>query len=66
MALGSWRYSLLFIMTKTELYTSGATSLLDLDLQETYRAIDSVATGSIPSLFCDIMLKRPMPATSGI
>ena len=33
--------------------TSCATSLSDLDLQETYRAIDSVATGRIPSLFCD-------------
>ena len=32
--------------------TSGATLLSDLDLQETYRAIDSVATGRIPSLFC--------------
>ena len=36
--------------------TSGALSLSDLDLQEAYRAIDSVATGSIhvPSLFCDL------------
>ena len=25
----------------------------DIDLQRTYRAIDSVATGRIPSLFCD-------------
>ena len=33
--------------------TSGATLLSDLDLQDTYRAIDSVATGRIPSLFCD-------------
>ena len=32
--------------------TSGATSLADIDLQRTYRAIDSVATGRIPSLFC--------------
>ena len=31
---------------------SGATLLSDLDLQETYRAIYSVATGRIPSLFC--------------
>ena len=30
--------------------TSGATLLSDLDLQETYKAIDSVATGRIPSL----------------
>ena len=34
--------------------TSGATLLSDLDPQETYRAIDSAATGRIPSLFCDI------------
>ena len=34
--------------------TSGATLLSDLDLQETYKAIDSVATGGIPSLFCVI------------
>ena len=33
--------------------TSGATSLADIDLRRTYRAIDSVATGRIPSLFCD-------------
>ena len=32
--------------------TSGATLLADLDLQETYRAINSVATGSIPFLSC--------------
>ena len=32
--------------------TSGANLLSDLDLQETYRAIDSVATGRIPSLPC--------------
>ena len=34
--------------------TSGATLLSGLDLQETYRAIDSVATGRIPCLFCAI------------
>ena len=34
--------------------TSDATVLSDLDLQETYKAIDSVATGRIPSLFCVI------------
>ena len=33
--------------------TFGATSLADIDLRRTYRAIDSVATGSIPFLFCD-------------
>ena len=32
--------------------TSGGTSLADIDLRRTYRAIDSVATGRIPSLFC--------------
>ena len=32
--------------------TSGATLLSDLDLQETYRAIESVITGRIPSLSC--------------
>ena len=39
--------------------TSGATSLSDLDLHGTYRAMDSVATGSIHSLFCgDIILHK--------
>ena len=33
--------------------TSGATLLSDLDLQETYRTIDIVATGGISSSFCD-------------
>ena len=33
--------------------TSGATSLVDIDLRRTYRAIDNVATGRLPSLFCD-------------
>ena len=32
----------------TKLYTSGAKSLFSLDLVETYKTIDSVATGSIP------------------
>ena len=36
--------------------SSGATSLADIDLRRTYRAIDSVATGRIPSLFCDFCL----------
>ena len=35
-----------------EIATSGATSLADINLQRTYRAIDSVATGRIPSIFC--------------
>ena len=32
--------------------TFGATSLADIELRRTYRAIDSVATDRIPSLFC--------------
>ena len=32
--------------------TSGATSLADIDLRRIYRAIDSVATDRIHSLFC--------------
>ena len=32
--------------------TSGATTMADIHLQSTYRAIDSVATGRIPSLSC--------------
>ena len=32
--------------------TSGTTLLSDLDLRETYRAIDSVVTGRLPSLSC--------------
>ena len=38
--------------TENKIATSGATSLADLDQRRTYRAIDSVATGRIPSLFC--------------
>ena len=33
--------------------TFSVTSLADINLRRTYRAIDSVATGRIPSLFCD-------------
>ena len=36
--------------------TSGVTSLADIDLRKTYRAIDSVATGRIPSIFCAICM----------
>ena len=36
--------------------TSGATSLADLDLRRTYRAMNSVATGRIPSIFCAILV----------
>ena len=37
--------------------TSGAMSLADINLRRTYRAIDSVSTGRIPSLFCAITIK---------
>ena len=37
---------------------SKATSLADIDLRRTYRATDSVATGGIPSLFCDIVISE--------
>ena len=37
-----------------EIATSGAPSLADIDLRRTYKTIDSVATGRIPSLFCYI------------
>ena len=39
-----------------KIVTSGAASLADIVLRRTYRAIDSVATGRIPSLFCAISL----------
>ena len=39
-----------------KIVTSGATSLADINLRRTYRAIDSVATGRIPSLFCDLYM----------
>ena len=39
--------------------TSGAASLADIDLRRTYRAIDSVATGRIPSLFCAASQGKP-------
>ena len=39
-----------------KIVTSGTTSLADINLRRTYRAIDSVATGRIPSLFC-VMVK---------
>ena len=38
--------------------TSGAMLLSGLDLQKTYRAIDSVATGRIPPLFCAKTLRH--------
>ena len=38
-----------------QIATSGATLLADIDLRRTYRAIDSVAAGRIPSVFCDIV-----------
>ena len=42
-------YLLMFIKPMTKL-----PSLADIDLRRTYRAIDSVATGRIPSLFCAV------------
>ena len=36
-----------------KIVTSRATTLADINLRRTYRAIDSVATGRIPFLFCD-------------
>ena len=44
--------------------TSGATLLSDLDLQETYRAIDSVATGRIPSLSSAVPLSSNVNGSS--
>ena len=35
-----------------KIVTSGTTLLADINMRRTYRAIDSVATGRIPSLFC--------------
>ena len=35
-----------------KLATSGATSLAEIYLRRIYKAIDSVATGRIPSLYC--------------
>ena len=35
-----------------KIVTPGAMSLADINLRRTYRAIDSVSTGRIPSLFC--------------
>ena len=43
--------------------TSGATSLVDIDLRRTNRAIDSVATGRISSLFCANIILPWMCAT---
>ena len=38
------------------------TSLADINLRRTYRATDSVATGRIPSLFCEsVPLVNPHP-----
>ena len=42
--------------TDDKLATSGATSLADIYLRKTYKTIDSVATGRIPSLFCALGL----------
>ena len=42
--------------------TSGAMSLAYIDLRRTYRAIDSVATGRMPSLFCATGLSFAQPS----
>ena len=41
-----------------KIVTSGATSLADINQRRTYRAIDSVSTGRIPSLFCGSRLVK--------
>ena len=38
-----------------KIVTSGATLLADINLRRKYRAIDSVSTGRIPYLFCEII-----------
>ena len=38
-----------------KIVTNGVTSLADTNLRRTHREIDSVATGRIPSLFCDMV-----------
>ena len=43
--------------------TSGATLVSDLDLQETYGARDSVATGGIPSLSCGTTTSNSIKAS---
>ena len=52
----NWRDRCVFIdvyKPDDKLVTSGSTSLAGIGLRRTYRAIDSVATGRIPSLSCD-------------
>ena len=58
-ACGSWKLTLFLDVYKADnkIATSGATYLDDIDLRRTYRAIDSVATGRIPSLPCDVTIK---------
>ena len=53
MALGCLTLFIDVCKADNKVATSGTTSLDDLDLQRTYRAIDSVGTGRIPSLSCD-------------
>ena len=48
-------YLLMFIKPMTKLSPLVRRSLSDIDLRRTYRAIDSVDTGRIPSLFCGNM-----------
>ena len=55
LCLALWLLEVLFIdvyKADGEIDTSGVTSLSDLDLRGIYRAIASVATGSITSLIC--------------
>ena len=46
-----------FYKADDKIVTSDATSLADIDLWRTYRVINSVATGRIPSLFCATALQ---------
>ena len=54
MPCGSWKLTLLIEAANADgnIFTPLVTSLRDLALLKTYMAIDSVATGRIPSLFC--------------
>ena len=49
-------YLLMFIKPVTKLPPLARRRLSDIDLWATYRSTDSVATGRVPSLFCDITL----------
>ena len=45
-----------FYKADDKIATFGTTSLAEIDQRRTRKAIDSVATGRIPSLFCAGML----------